>query len=207
MFESSTGGSDGSSLQTPIKNERIVDFKPLLDTGLAKQSRRAQTIKIRKDKKQQALKKKRGIEDLENDNWTQQDNESLICFFLKAEEDEDRWNSLKLLRRIVTACDDDSTITTAVEGGVLPRLLEYLDPNMPPEFVFESLWSLANIAATNHSADVVHCGAVDKIFYHLKNTNSNQEIKESCVLALTNILSDGDDRRRIVLTGGLVDLL
>ncbi|KAG7364695.1 Armadillo-type fold [Nitzschia inconspicua] len=198
----------GGPSELPSK-ERIASYKPLLDSEVGRQARNEQTLEIRKQKKHQALKKKRGMSNtLNNDDeeWMQLDDEHIVYFFNHATSNTDRLDSIRGLRCILATCEDDATVNTVVHGNALPRLVEYLSPRCPPEFVYESLWCINNIAATAHSQAVFNSGAVKDIMYHLKNSTNN-EVRETCIMALTNIVSDGGEMRLSVLSQGLIDIL
>jgi Importin beta binding domain len=194
----------------PIRGSKL--YKQGLDPERGRESRREQTLKIRKDKKQQVLKKRRGIDgsndqDYDEDEYTPQDYQDILYYFMTAVEGDHRLASTQDLRSILKTSSESALTAMLAHGNPLPRLVEYLDPNhAPPALISESLWSIANLAALPDTQEMFSIGAVQGVVYHLQNSN-NVNDKDSCIVALTNIASDGGNLRQAILSMGALEVL
>jgi hypothetical protein len=187
------GGSDSRSRDRS-------SYKQGVHIGASHKHHLERNKMISKEKKELALKKKRGMltEDLQD--W---EIEGAVMFYL--DPSTDRVKATSGIRGVLMA-DDDKVGKFIMKIDILCHLVESLRHDGPHDLVVEALCAITNLTATPYARDVANSGAMEAIFYHWRNA-SDPEIKEACVMALTNIASDGRDLRQMVLSAGMFELL
>ena len=99
---------------------------------------------------------------------------------------EKKYSGLVGLRKLL--CSESFPIPVLIEMDIIPSLIKLLD-NSPVEFIYESLWCLINIMASqDQSAQIKYFGGVDKIIDLLDN--SLDEIKDLALWSLESLVLD-----------------
>ncbi len=94
-----------------------------------------------------------------------------------------------------------------IDAGLVFDFIKYLDHSLP-EFQFEALWCLTNIASgtSDHTQSVVNKGGIEKII-NLMDSNIH-EIQEQAVWAIGNIASDSvKTRDKVIHKRGLEKII
>lgn len=98
-------------------------------------------------------------------------------------------------------------IQEVIDAGLVFDFTKYLDHSLP-EFQFEALWCLTNIASgtSDHTMSVVNKGGIEKIIT-LMDSNIH-EIQEQAVWAIGNIASDSvKTRDKVIQKRGLEKII
>ena len=98
--------------------------------------------------------------------------------------------------------EHDPPIQQVINLGVVPLLVDFLRQHDRPEMQFEAAWALTNIASgtTEHTAEVIRCGAVELLCGLL--LSPNEDVCEQAVWALGNISGDSPHCRDLVINAG-----
>ena len=80
-------------------------------------------------------------------------------------------------------------VQEVIDAGLVYDFIKYLDHNLP-EFQFEALWCITNIASStsDHTQSIVHKGGIKKVINLIDH--EIQEIQEQAIWALGNIAGD-----------------
>jgi importin subunit alpha-6/7 len=113
-------------------------------------------------------------------------------------------DNLILFRKMLSK-EENPPIQDVIDLGVIPRFIELLEGKIEgptdavEKLIFESAWSLTNIASGQHAHTlcVVELGAAS-IFIKLMS-HTNNDIKEQSIWALGNIAGDSPSLRNFVL--------
>lgn len=173
-------------------------------------------LELRKNKREEALLKKRNVETLSDDENVQveqvaeqkfstEDLQSIVIAALSPNMEE-KLCAVKATRKLLST-DKNPPIDEIIAVGILPVLVDALKLDQHPALQFEAAWALTNIASgtSNQTRKVVEEGAVPlfiKLLY-----SSNESVSEQSVWALGNIIGDGAELRDFVLSHGLVEPL
>ncbi len=107
------------------------------------------------------------------------------------------------IRKIILISANNPPIQDVIDAGLVYEFIKYLDHSLP-EFRFEALWCLTNIASgtSDHTQSIVIKGGVEKI---ISLIDSNiQEIQEQAIWAVGNIAGDSlKVRDRVIDKRGL----
>lgn len=95
-------------------------------------------------------------------------------------------------------------IQEAIDAGVVPRYIRFLEETTWPELQFEAGWALTNIASgsSEQTRVVVHHGALPRFVAQLASPDF--DVRAQAVWALANIAGDGPALRDEVLQSGVV---
>ncbi|VEU36361.1 unnamed protein product [Pseudo-nitzschia multistriata] len=194
---------------------RKSDYKKTVDAGEGRRRRADTTLRIRKQKKEQQLKKKRAdavvasadtISNLQPDTNicpnrpeskpTINDAPRLKAILTNPSTSEQALvEATKGFRRILSV-EKNIPAQELVDCGIVPYLVRNLSSSSTA-LVFESAWALTNIASTECTIDVVKAGCVKPLVQLLLHTDAN--IREQSAWCLGNIAGEGPNFRDIVL--------
>jgi hypothetical protein len=194
------GGSKNCGIggsNTPTRDRS--SYKQGVNIEAARKYRLEQHKKISKERKEMALKKKRVLLEDDLEDW---EIEGAILFYM--DPSSDRVKATRGIRGVLMA-DEEKAGEIIMKMNILGQLVDSLSGGRPNDLVVEALWAITHLSATTYARDVANSGAIEAIFYHWNNT-SDPEIKETCVLALTNIASERD-LRQMVLSKGIFERL
>eukprot|EP00795_Rhopilema_esculentum_P016889 gene16889-8368_t len=162
-----------------------------------RQRRNEVSVVLRKEKRDEALQKKRlapsQAED-DKDEKMQMGGEF---------ESAKRLGAVQAARKLLSR-DRNPPINDLIESGILPILVECLQCDQNPQLQFEAAWALTNIASgtSQQTQAVVQAGAVPHFMRLLSSQHSN--VCEQAVWALGNIIGDGPGLRDFVISHGVV---
>lgn len=183
------------------------------------------SVKLRKQKKDDIISKKRTLFDPNNDTSppithtngdTFQppiigiDESSITSEVIKGifqRENEDVvLSSAQQVRKILSK-EPQPPIDEVIASGAVPIFVELLDKDDNIDIQFEVAWILTNIASgtTEQTKVIVDHGAIPK-FVRLLNSN-DARVREQAVWAIGNIIGDGPDLRDLVVRHGFVPAL
>jgi importin subunit alpha-1 len=120
----------------------------------------------------------------------------------RSEDIQIQYIGLVGIRKILSLANEPP-IQEAIDRGLVYDFIKYLDHNLP-EFQFEALWCLTNIASgtSDHTNSIINKGGVQKIITLMENPI--QEIQEQAVWAIGNIAGDSVKvRDKVIQLGGL----
>ncbi|XP_030521001.2 importin subunit alpha-4-like isoform X1 [Rhodamnia argentea] len=200
----------------PTSATRQNGYKKGVSLDEARRKREEKLVQIRKNKKQDSLKKRRDGS-LLNDNarlhHVQPKLEHLPLMVQAVSSSDSSWQleATTQFRKLLSTdiCEDQCLpIDEVVGAGVVPRFVEFLDEDCFPQLQIEAAWALANIASgrLDHIQLIIQLGSIPK-FVRLLGS-SVADVREQAVWALGNIAGDSPNCRDHVLSGGaLVPLL
>lgn len=204
-------------------DHRKNDFKKTVDASEGRRRRADTTLKIRKQKKEQQLKKKRA-DALPTSTDTTSNLQPNTSEFSNGTEskptiaDAPRFKAIiidpsasekalveatKGFRRILSV-EKNIPAQELVDCGIVPYLVRNLSASST-SLVFESAWALTNIASTECTIDVVKAGCVKPLVQLLLHADAN--IREQAAWCLGNIAGEGPDFRDMVLQESALDSL
>eukprot|EP00794_Sanderia_malayensis_P011137 gene11137-12308_t len=205
-------------------NSRAQDVRKKLyknqdkDTESLRQRRNEVSVVLRKEKRDEALQKKRlvpsNIEDDKNDKSQNQSLESIVATLLEGQnnkmggviEPSKQLGAVQAARKLLSR-DRNPPINDLIESGILPILVECLQCDANPALQFEAAWALTNIASgtSQQTQAVVQAGAVPHFMRLLESPHAN--VCEQAVWALGNIIGDGPVLRDFVIRQNVVEPL
>jgi len=199
----------------PVPNqtaERQRQFKNAdKDTDSLRQRRNDVSVVLRKEKREEALQKRRlvanVVEDEEKGNNIFQDASLQSIVENAAHGDASTKLSAVQAARKLLSRDRNPPIDSLIDAGVLPILVECLKCDDNPPLQFEAAWALTNIASgsSEQTQAVVQAGAVGLFTQLLQSKHQN--VCEQVVWALGNIIGDGPILRDLAIKHGVVPLL
>ena len=173
-------------------------------------------VELRKNKRDEALLKKRNVEiasedeNSEAEQATEQkfspDDLQSIVIAAMSPNLEEKLVAVKATRKLLST-DKNPPIDEIIAAGIMPVLVDALKIDQLPALQFEAAWALTNIASGTsvQTRKVVEEGAVPlfiKLLY-----SPNESVSEQSVWAIGNIIGDGAEMRDYVLNHGLVEPL
>jgi importin subunit alpha-1 len=124
----------------------------------------------------------------------------------RSENSESQYYGIVGIRRILSI-PNDPPVQEVIDNGLVIDFIKYLD-HIWPEFQFEALWCLTNIACgtTEHCVSLVNKGAIPKIVAIVDSPI--QEVEEQAIWALGNIAGDSTKvRDKVIQCKGLEKIL
>lgn len=202
----------------PAVNKR--DFKKGINADDSRRRREQDAIKIRKEKKEEGLAKRRNMNNLREASEAAEATATVINGEVKAaatvedipqlmvglqsQDIEVQVSSLRNFRRLLSV-EQSPPVQKCIDCGAIPFFVQALKRNDSVELQFEAAWALTNIASTDRTKLVVECGAVPLLAALL--TSPNADIREQCAWCLGNVAGDGADLREVVLKAGALEPL
>ncbi len=202
---------------------RPQGVKKGVDHDAARRRRSETSLRIRKEKKEDSLLKRRGINpdsplpasaslasaqsptppvppptsgEIEAQIFTLRDQ-------LNSPDEQLCVRATMQFRRLLSI-ERNPPIDAVIAAGVVPRLIYFLQVESNPTLQFEAAWALTNIASgtSEHTRRVVEQGAIP-IFVRLLASPS-EDVCEQAAWALGNIAGDSVQCRDVVLEAGAV---
>jgi len=222
-------------LHIPIGNDpsdhRKGDFKKTVDAVEGRRRRADTTLKIRKQKKEQQLKKKRagllsapvdtvftsssnqqpdnaGLSSGKNAKPTIADAPRLKAMLISpVATDETLVEATRGFRRILSV-EKNIPARELIDMGIIPYLVQNLavsSQTSSRSLIFESAWALTNIASTECTMDVVNAGCIKPLVQLLIHADAN--VREQAAWCLGNIAGEGPGFRDLVLAESALESL
>nr|XP_027197096.1 importin subunit alpha-3-like [Dermatophagoides pteronyssinus] len=187
------------------------------DIDDVRRRRNEATVELRKNKREDALLKKRNIT-ITNDcpdgghvdgviepKLALEDLNSLVIAAMSPDPDK-KLMAIKTARMLLSS-DKNPPIDEIIAAGILPTLIDALKYSNLPTLQFEAAWALTNIASGTsiQTRKVVDEGAVPLLVNLLLSPNEN--VSDQSLWALGNIIGDGPDLRDFVIENGVLEPL
>jgi hypothetical protein len=198
---------------TSAKTEaRKQEFKKGISHDANRRRREEVSIRLRKEKKDECLAKRRNIGGFASTQQEESGNQAVTASNGMAEvSTQDLQQLFQMLHlpqmeqvieavrgfRKALSVEKNPPVQKCVELGVLPILVSCLYREDKQELQFEASWAITNIASTEFTRVVVEHNAVPPLVQLL--TSSSADIREQCAWALGNIAGDSSDLRDLVL--------
>jgi hypothetical protein len=192
------------------ENHRIDSFKKRVDSKAGRLRRDELTLQIRKQKKDQRLKKKRsqqiydtnesvpGSATLLSKKVTADDIPRLADIIMGTSAGNDKAEATKHIRRLVSK-EQHPPVCRVLQSGLLPYLVHNLTADPRDEsLIFESAWALTNIASLDHGSEVASSGAIPPLVQLMGHISPN--IREQSMWCLGNIAGEGIVTRDAILS-------
>lgn len=204
------------------------DVKKGLSADESRRKREENSIKLRKEKKEEGLAKRRNIQTfLEPESAPVAENAptdvtsaasaptprpsadpetmARLHHELVNGEVSVQVQALRSFRRLLSI-EKNPPVQQCVDLGVVPLFVQCLSRVDSQELQFEAAWALTNIASTDRTRLVVECNAVPPLVQLL--TSNNPDIREQSAWCLGNIAGDSTELRDYLLQqGALAPLL
>eukprot|EP01120_Amphizonella_sp_Union-15-10_P009009 TRINITY_DN3330_c0_g1_i1.p1 TRINITY_DN3330_c0_g1~~TRINITY_DN3330_c0_g1_i1.p1 ORF type:complete len:535 (+),score=109.97 TRINITY_DN3330_c0_g1_i1:64-1605(+) len=181
------------------RQNRPRDYKKGIDSSLLRQKREENAVRIRKNKREENLAKKRNVHssfELESDDPSLEELPTSLHWIFG--NDPDLWLQGTINIRKVLSIEQNPPIQKVIDDRAVPRLVQFLT-STNYQLQFEAAWALTNVASgtTEQARTVLDANAVP-IFVHLLGS-PNDDVREQAVWALGNIAGDSTDYRDFVL--------
>mmetsp|Transcript_95410 Transcript_95410/g.199619 ORF Transcript_95410/g.199619 Transcript_95410/m.199619 type:complete len:545 (+) Transcript_95410:136-1770(+) len=205
-------------------SQRQKGFKKATDADEARRKREDAAIQLRKQTKEEALLKKRLINDAPpgasvatpfsapNDVFNPQveqtqanawvmDEMPRMVAALNSNDPDAVVNATQQFRKLLSL-EQNPPIAEVIQAGIVPRFVLLLKEVSRPNLQFEAAWVLTNIASgtAEQTRVVVEHGALP-LFVELLGS-PNEDVREQAVWALGNIAGDCPNFRDLVLQSG-----
>ncbi|CCH58916.1 hypothetical protein TBLA_0B00730 [Henningerozyma blattae CBS 6284] len=179
-----------------------------------------QQIELRKQKREEALTKRRNFDpstisadsDDEEEHakadkvfYEQLTNDLPAMIQQIQSTDMQQQLSATVKFRQILSRESNPPIDLVIKSGVVPTLINFMNENQPEMLQLEAAWALTNIASgtSEQTKIVVEAGAIP-LFIRLLYTGS-VEVQEQAIWALGNVAGDSTDYRDLVLQSGAME--
>ncbi|CAL2040324.1 CBN-IMA-3 protein [Caenorhabditis brenneri] len=197
-----------------MSTNRQAYYKNNAKEQIGKEKRNEEAVSIRKDKREEAISKRRNINaHIDDDSETSTTppgpfDANLLRLTVAAAQSSDPAEQLTAVQqaRKMLSTDRNPPIDDLIGSGILPVLVQCLS-STDPNLQFEAAWALTNIASgtSEQTQAVVNAGAVPLFLQLLSCGNLN--VCEQSVWALGNIIGDGPHFRDYCLELGILQPL
>ena len=87
--------------------------------------------------------------------------------------------------------DKNPPINVIVDTGILPKLVEFVIPNVHDQLAFEAVWCITNISCgeMKHVQTLLSYNIISRLVYILYNSFNNLLI-EQCLWAVSNLATE-----------------
>lgn len=199
------------------------DFKKGVSMDDNRRRREANSVKLRKEKKEEGLAKRRNLlidNFMDNTNSSQVDGTMKKTYSINdipelmqgMQNVNDPSQQLKCLRgfRRLLSVEKNPPVQQCLDCGALPYFVRFLqgcsNGNVNAELQFEAAWALTNIASTEYTRKIVEAGSIPYLVQLL--SSPHPEVRDQSAWCLGNVAGDSSDLRDIVLkNGGMEPLL
>ncbi|CAG9767205.1 unnamed protein product [Ceutorhynchus assimilis] len=182
------------------------------DSEEMRRRRIAQTVELRKARKEDQLFKRRHMSEVldEPTSPLQENNVSPvtmtaeeIMFGMMNPDETIQFKATQACRKILSR-ERNPPIDHMIRLGVVPRCVEFLTKHHNPSLQFEACWALTNIASgtSEQTAAVIQEGAIPRLQSLL--VSPRIDVAEQAVWALGNIAGDGPTPRDMVLNSNVL---
>jgi len=211
-------------------SQRQKAFKKGVDADEARRKREDVQVQLRKQTRDEALQKKRMIDEFSVANIPQlngvpnavDDGQMETCAsgvapaieqipalsqMILSEDPQAQFETTQHFRKLLSM-KQNPPIQEVIMAGLVPRFIQFLQKGDNKQLQFEAAWVLTNIASgtAEQTRVVVENGALP-VFVNLLQS-SNENVREQAVWALGNIAGDSPTFRDLVLqSGGLVPIM
>ncbi|CAG0902202.1 unnamed protein product [Cyprideis torosa] len=185
------------------------------DSDSMRRRREEETVRLRKDKRDQQMTKRRniqaGVDDDSQDSFAAGQkkvtpiilDDTLVQAVMSGNPSEEL-KAVQKFRKLLSK-EPDPPINEVIRSGVVPKFVEFLKCDDRQKLQFESAWALTNIASGNaeQTRFVMQCGAVPDLIRLLGSPS--REVQEQCIWALGNISGDSPECRDYLLEAGALE--
>ena len=112
--------------------------------------------------------------------------------------------ALRGFRRLLSV-ERDPPVQHCIDCGAVPMFVEFLQRNDSVQLQFEAAWALTNIASTDRTRVLVECMAIPSLALLLNS--ANPEVREQSAWCLGNVAGDGSELRDVVLSSNAMPYL
>jgi hypothetical protein len=186
-----------------------------LDVEEMRKRREEEEVQLRRSKRDEQLSKRRNINTSHhvNDQGNVVETDLIIDtpleLIIKGVYSPDISECLRSIRHIraMLSVEKDAPISEIIDTGILPKIIDNLDHNLPVDVQFESAWILTNVASGSsyHTWTLVEHGAVPRLIQLIQSVH--YVVSEQVLWALSNIAVDSYKCRDIVLSLGAMNEL
>jgi importin subunit alpha-6/7 len=191
-------------------NKRSASFKKTVDSSDGKLAREQTTLQIRKQKKDEQIRRKRSQAQMMEENYdvtpvsacfpsrkaSDNDIPDLATIVMKPVYSlADKVEATRRLRRLLVK-ERNPPLEQVIASGVLPYFVRNLTHTSSHTLVFETVWALTNIAS-HRTREIVAAGCVAPLVPLLGNADPN--VREQAMWCLGNIAGEGAVDRDAVL--------
>ncbi len=190
-------------MQRSTQDTRRGYFKKTLQAEDARKKREDTTIALRKNRRNDAVAKRRNIVTVSADAVEEPVDPALlpqlVQLLYETNDVQSLFEATSSIRKMLSV-PKDPPIAEVVAANVLPRFTEILKDDANPALQLEAAWALTNVAAgtSDQSRAVVESGAVPE-FVRLLSTSESAEVCEQAMWALGNAAGDSAELRDFVL--------
>lgn len=185
------------------------DFKKGISGEDARRRREETSIKLRKEKKEEGLAKRRNLSAFQDEETAimppaPPTDGDLLDFYaaLTSSDLAEQVRGMRGFRRLLSL--EKNPPVEACKPYV-PLFVQCLHQHQSMELQFEAAWALTNISSTDCTKLVADCHAVPPLVQLLGSGNA--DIREQSAWCLGNVAGDGAALRDIVLSHGALPML
>jgi importin subunit alpha-1 len=196
------------------QEQRLREWKRGTDIEESRRKREESSIRIRKNKREENLQKRRNIQSFSQNPTYFVD--STIAERLKelpqlivdiSSNDISRQIEATSKVRKLLSIEKSPPIQEVIDANLVPKLVEFLKYNDQPQLQFEAAWALTNVASgtSEQTRTVLEANAVPHLVSLL--SSAHDDVREQAVWALGNIAGDSPAYRDFVLSHGVMEPL